>query len=172
MPKFIQNCFPSYFKKFQPEIANEVLPASKSNGELNKTFDKNETTNEVDNIQTIVNEANENEFPEDEQRSEISETESQKPVDNDIEKYNPALKRNEVKVSFEFDENRISEGDLSSDGEDYAVLPKPPYHHIIIDCSPLNYIDTFAVKNLHQVISSSFMVLSSNNFFILFKSLF
>jgi anti-anti-sigma regulatory factor len=33
------------------------------------------------------------------------------------------------------------------------LIEKPPYHHIIIDCSPLNYIDTFGAKILFQIIS-------------------
>lgn len=33
------------------------------------------------------------------------------------------------------------------------MLEKPPIHHIIIDCSTLNYIDTFGVKILNQIIN-------------------
>ena len=40
--------------------------------------------------------------------------------------------------------------DVFSD-EDYAVLPKPSYNHVIIDCSGLSYIDTYGAKALNQV---------------------
>ena len=41
--------------------------------------------------------------------------------------------------------------DLSSDDDDYDVFVKPPHHHVIIDCSSVTYIDTFAVKTIYRV---------------------
>ena len=41
--------------------------------------------------------------------------------------------------------------DLSSEDDEYEVLIKPPYHHIIIDFSSVTYIDTFAVKTVYRV---------------------
>ena len=48
---------------------------------------------------------------------------------------------------------RAENDGLSSEDEDYAVLPKPPFHHIILDFSSVNYIDTFGVKSVYQVIT-------------------
>ena len=49
----------------------------------------------------------------------------------------------------------------SSDEDDLAVeykkgtlrLPKPPIKFLIIDCTPINFIDTVGVKTLKQVIT-------------------
>ena len=77
---------------------------------------------------------------EDQEFHEISFTESQIDKPERVSKVN-------------YDQHVLTnpDNDLSSDEDEYEVLEKPPYHHIIIDCSPLNYIDTFSVKTIHQV---------------------
>ena len=64
--------------------------------------------------------------------------------------------QNEINSIEKLGDNKVEDDELSSDEEDFAVLSKAPYHHIIIDCSPLNYIDTVGVKTLNQVIKEKF----------------
>ena len=106
------------------------------------TFESNDSKN----LKAIKLDHAKNDFEIEEDREihEISDTESQ--IDPQEVKGSKS-----TKVNFNKQVQQYSENDLSSDDDEYGVLPKPPYHHIIIDCSPLNYIDTFAVKTIHQV---------------------
>lgn len=109
------------------------------NGQVNKTF-------ELDKNNSKTSKATQSEYPEaDQDANEVSETESQ-------------IDSNEIKVVHDYATDRTNKikpndkySDLSSDEDDYGVLAKPPYHHIIIDFSSVSYIDTFAVKTLYRV---------------------
>lgn len=89
---------------------------------------------QVNHLYTI-----ENDKPEcDDRACEVSETESQ---------LNAAIS---ITVSSDSENSK----DISSDEEEeYPVLEVPPIHHIVLDCSPLNYIDTYGVRTLSQLIS-------------------
>ena len=115
------------------------------------TFDPNEIEKHTSRVQSpfktlqIVTSQNNtiyqfddinNRLPEDERENcENCETESQIACDSQFKSKNA-------------DQH---DSDLSSDDDDYAVFPKPIFHHIIIDCSSVSYIDTFAVKTLYRV---------------------
>ncbi len=125
---------------------------------MNISFNSEKYQSEIDkkfNINRIKQ--NENEYPEDDQvEHQIEqpyETESQLgdhayQLDVLDEK---SIQLKNYQKKFEASYNNTNDDELSSEDDDFEVLEKPPIHHIIIDCSTLNYIDTFGVKILNQV---------------------
>ena len=65
---------------------------------------------------------------------------------------------NEKKIHLEptidYDDKINDPIDLSTDGEDESQLEMPdkPFQCLIIDCSPINFVDTVGIKTLRQVI--------------------
>jgi hypothetical protein len=55
---------------------------------------------------------------------------------------------------IEYDDTMNKQEDLSTDDEDESQLKMPmtPFKFLIIDCSPINFIDTTGVKTIKQVI--------------------
>ena len=147
-------CFPGYFEKHKtksarkPDTTNfKVFNTSK--GEVNITFEEKENEKNVKSQKLRQNFKDlKSNYPEDERANyEIFETESQ------IDMKEIEIKRfNDSKLYF----NKVPRiqdnvSDLSSDDDDYDVFVKPPHHHVIIDCSSVTYIDTFAVKTIYRV---------------------
>ena len=73
------------------------------------------------------------------------ETESQIEIDE---------KKIHLEPTIDYDDKINDPIDLSTDGEDESQLEMPdkPFQCLIIDCSPINFVDTVGVKTLRQVI--------------------
>jgi len=146
VPGAIQRCFPKFFSKYQQSddrIHKNDLKEVKS---VSKSIDAAWPASPHQFVNPGLQEDDLPEYEHYEKQADggqVAETESQL-GDYDYQ--------NEIKSIEKFDENNFEEDEISSDEEDYAVLPRAPYHHIIIDCSPLNYIDTVGVKTLNQII--------------------
>lgn len=56
---------------------------------------------------------------------------------------------------IDYDDKMNEEQDLSTDDEDDSKLqmPETPFKCLIIDCSPINFVDTVGVKTLKQIIN-------------------
>jgi hypothetical protein len=60
---------------------------------------------------------------------------------------------------IEYNDTMNKQEDLSTDDEDESQLkmPKTPFKFLIIDCSPINFIDTTGVKTIKQVICEAIL---------------
>ena len=67
--------------------------------------------------------------------------------------YEEALRRGRRLTHLNYDDTMTKQDDLSTDNEDESQLEMPvtPIKFVIIDCSPINFIDTTGVKTLKQV---------------------
>lgn len=125
-PECIQRIFRNYFSKFEKSEGNDLNKESIRDGRDNPVF-KNYASRVV-----IEDDREEYDLK---QGNHINE-------DNDETESQRGGYRGDKNT------NKINEtdNDISSDDEDYPVYPNPPIHHIIIDCSPLNYVDTCKLK--------------------------
>ena len=56
------------------------------------------------------------------------------------------------------DENKNLEDVIEESDDESTDLPNLPVNYIIIDCTPITYIDTVGVHTLHQVFKLFFLL--------------
>jgi hypothetical protein len=107
-----------------------------------KQLKKNEESNDLNAINQLT-EYEQNEY---EAEFQAAETESQ----IGMEEADP-----NKDLDIDYDDRMNEKVDLSTDDEDESKLEMPPtpFKCLIIDCAPINFIDTVGVKTLRQLIT-------------------
>jgi hypothetical protein len=129
VPQSIQKMFPNYFAKFQQPNNYESKKEFSENGTDNPAF-KNFTLTGT-NVNT---------------EDDRDEYNIKQGTHKNHDDYETESQRGGYKTATSINNKNETDDDISSEEEDYSVHEIPPIHHIIIDCSPLNYVDTCKSK--------------------------
>jgi hypothetical protein len=105
-----------------------------------KKIDSQNVISGLDNVNYLT----EYEKDEYEAKTQAAETESQIDIEEN---------HKNQEVTIDYDDKMNEREDLSTDDEDESQLemPRTPFKCLIIDCAPINFIDTVGVKTLKQV---------------------
>ena len=126
----------------------EIILTENNNNKNDEIINMKKLKNEDSNDLNAINQLTEYEQNEYEAEFQAAETESQIGMDN------MAYDRHKD-VDIDYDDKMNEKVDLSTDDEDESKLNMPvtPFKCLIVDCAPINFIDTVGVKTLRQLIT-------------------
>ena len=121
------------FSNKNPQFIMETVSSEKKK-------DSHDVRVGLDNVNYLT------EYEKDEYEAETRAAETESQIDIEENHKNQ-------EVAIDYDDRMNEREDLSTDDEDESQLemPNTPFKCLIIDCSPINFIDTVGVKTLRQV---------------------